>query len=145
MTYQLKTHPPVVIGLCFMAQILLPQVSFAAEESPTQLEGAKTINAKEAKALWQQGATFIDTRKDSDWAAGRIPGALHVNVKTADYNANYIARYINKSDPVVTYCNAEKCHRAYKGAKKLVEFGYNQVFYFRLGFPAWKNSGFPYE
>lgn len=114
--------------------------------SPESTPGAKTVTAAEAKALWQQGATFIDTRKDSDWEAGRVPGALHINIKKPEeFNAENISQYVGINDPVVSYCNAEKCHRAYKGAKKLVEFGFTNVYYYRAGFPSWKNAGYPYE
>lgn len=113
--------------------------------SPESVDGAKTISAEEAKALWQQGAVFIDTRKDSDWEAGRVPGAVHINVKKPQFNVDAIQDYVSFDQPVVSYCNAEKCHRAFKGAKKLVGFGYKNVYYFRSGFPSWKNAGYPYE
>jgi len=113
--------------------------------SVKSVDGAKTITAQEAKALWQQGATFIDTRKGSDWEAGRVPGALHINVKKPEFNKDNILNHIGINDPVISYCNAEKCHRAARGAKTLVKFGFTKVYYFRDGFPSWKNAGYPYE
>ncbi|NPA71615.1 MAG: rhodanese-like domain-containing protein [Gammaproteobacteria bacterium] len=113
--------------------------------SAESIEGAKTITAPEAKALWKQGATFIDTRKTSDWEAGRVPGALHLNVKKLEFNKATILSKIAINDPVISYCNAEKCHRASAAAKKLVGFGFTNVYYFRKGFPAWKNASYPYE
>ncbi len=120
--------------------------AFSKGPSPESTPGGKTVNAAEAKELWKNGATFIDTRKDSDWEAGRVPGALHINIKKPEeFNAENILQYIGINDPVVSYCNAQKCHRAYKGAKKLVEFGFTNVYYYRDGFPSWKNAGYPYE
>lgn len=120
--------------------------AFSKGPSPESTPGAKTVNAAEAKELWKNGGTFIDTRKDSDWEAGRVPGALHINIKKPEeFNAEHILQYIGINDPVVSYCNAQKCHRAYKGAKKLVEFGFTNVYYYRDGFPSWKNAGYPYE
>ncbi len=109
------------------------------------VQGAKTINAQEAKALWLKGAHFIDARKSSDWASGRVPSALHIDIKKGSYTESYIGNLIGKNEPVISYCNAEKCHRAASGAAKLVKYGFTQVYYFRDGFPAWKNAGYPYE
>lgn len=114
--------------------------------SVKNVEGATTVDVKQAKELWLQGAAFIDTRKGSDWDAGRIPGAFHFNVKKPEeFNPENIGRFIDKNTPVVSYCNAEMCHRASKGAKKLVSFGFTKVYYYRDGFPSWKNANNPYE
>lgn len=119
--------------------------AYAKGPSPENVPGATTIDAAQAKELWLKGATFIDTRKNSDWDAGRVPGALHINIKKPEFNSDNLAMFVAKDQPVISYCNAEKCHRAAKGAKKLVSFGYTKVYYFRSGFPSWKNAGYPYE
>lgn len=130
----------------FVILVMMSMPVFAKKgPSPETVPGATTIDAAQAKKLWLQGATFIDTRKGADWDAGRIPGAVHVNIKTKDFNPDYIGQFVAKDEPVVSYCNAEKCHRASKGAKKLVKFGYTKVYYFRSGFPSWKNANNPYE
>ena len=124
----------------------MTSTSFAAKGlSPESVDGAKTINAEQAKNLWKEGATFIDTRKESDWASGRIPGALHINIKKTEFNKENILKHVNIDEPVVSYCNAEKCHRAASGARKLVGYGFTNVYYYRDGYPSWKNAGYPYE
>jgi rhodanese-related sulfurtransferase len=35
--------------------------------------------------------------------------------------------------------------RSSNASKKAVEWGYKNVYYFRLGFPAWKAAGYPAE
>lgn len=135
-----------IVKLTGALSLIVSVSVFAAKgPSPETVDGAKTINAQEAKALWKNGATFIDTRKSSDWEAGRVPGALHINIKKAEFNKDNILKYTGLNDAVISYCNAEKCHRAASGAKKLVEFGFTQVYYYRLGYPSWKNAGYPYE
>lgn len=128
-----------VFGFCWSAAV------WAAGPSAETVVGAKTITAQEAKVLWLNGAAFIDTRSASDWETGRVPGAYHLNVKNPEFNPDVIGKFVAKNQPVVSYCNAELCHRAQKGAELLVKFGYTQVYYFRLGFPSWKNAGYPYE
>lgn len=128
----------------FVLLILFSSLSFAKGVSPESVSGAKTITPTEAKQLWRQGVKFIDTRKSSDWEAGRIPGALHINIKT-EFDKKNLLKHVDLNEPVVTYCNAIKCLRAANAAKKLVDYGYQKVYYYRLGFPSWKNAGYPYE
>lgn len=126
--------------------LFMTSISFAAKgPSVESVDGATTISAEQAKKLWKQGAIFIDTRKSSDWEAGRVPGAVHINVKNSEFNKENILNYVGLNDSVISYCNAEKCHRAASGAKKLVGFGFTKVYYYRDGFPSWKNAGYPYE
>ncbi|MBN2865696.1 MAG: rhodanese-like domain-containing protein [Thiotrichales bacterium] len=143
---QSKQLSNLLLACVIAASSFLSTQGFAASgPSVESVEGATTIGAKEAKELWLKGAVFIDTRKTADWDAGRIPGALHISIKKPEFNPDYIAQYVAKDHPVVSYCNAQLCHRAASGAKKLVEYGYTQVYYFRLGFPSWKNANYPYE
>lgn len=131
----------------FLLGALITTGAFAGKKpSPETAQGATTIDAAQAKELWLKGALFIDTRKGADWDAGRVPGALHLNIKKkTEFNKENVLKHISLNDPVVSYCNAEKCHRAYKGAKKLVDYGFTKVYYFRSGFPSWKNANYPYE
>ena len=112
--------------------------------SPTTVDGAKTVNAAEAKALFDKGTAFIDTRKGKDWDAGRIPDAIHLDVKKK-LNEDTLGKEVKKGDAVVMYCNGESCMRSSKASKMAVGWGYSNVYYFRDGFPAWKAAGYPVE
>jgi len=112
--------------------------------SPTAVDGAKSVNAAEAKALFDKGSIFVDTRKSKDWDAGRIPDAIHLDVKKALTEAS-LSKEVKKSDSVVMYCNGESCMRSSKATAMAVGWGYSNVYYFRDGFPAWKAAGYPVE
>ena len=112
--------------------------------SPTTVTGAKSVNAAEAKALFDKGTIFVDTRKDKDWNAGRVPDALHLDVKKA-FNEASLGKEVKKTDAVVMYCNGESCLRSSKATAMAVGWGYSNVYYFRDGFPAWKAAGYPVE
>lgn len=146
MTFQLPRKPSHFIPIAALLYLAfsLSHSAYAKGLSPENVQGATTVTPREAKGLWRQGVKFIDTRKGSDWEAGRIPGALHINIKT-EFDKENLLKHVELSEPVVTYCNAVKCLRAANAAKKLVDYGYQKVYYYRLGFPSWKNSGFPYE
>jgi rhodanese-related sulfurtransferase len=134
------------IWVLFCTIIGFSQFSYANKVSPLEVPGAKSVNVQEVKELWMKGILCIDPRSKSDWEAGRIPGALHMMSKSEHYSAETVLRFTGSYDvPVISYCNAENCLRAANLARDLVSWGFTNVYYFRDGFPAWKNAGYPYE
>lgn len=135
----------------FLIKLLLPafmvfnaSLTSASEVSPMNVSGATTVDAAGAKNLFDNEALFVDTRKDKDWDAGRIPGAEHLNIKT-NLSAESLSAVAAKDEKIVMYCNGEKCMRSSKAAAMAVEWGFTNVYYFRDGFPAWKDAGYPVE
>ena len=131
-------------AIIFSALFVLVMGTANAKESPATVSGAKTVTPAEAKALFDNGALFVDVRKDSDWAAGRIPDAVHIELKKVLSEAT-LGKESKKADPVVFYCNGVGCMRSSKASVKAVGWGYANVYYFRLGFPAWKAAGYSTE
>lgn len=119
---------------------------FAAEspDSPEIVAGAITIDATQAKKLFDEEATFIDVRKDKDWMVGRIPGAIHLELKS-DFTSTSLGELVKKDDIVVIYCNGSKCLRSSKASAQAVEWGFDKVHYFRDGLPAWRAAKYPVE
>jgi len=133
-----------LITLAFFA---LASGSALAEDkkvSPENVDGATTVDAAKAKALFDKGILFIDVRSDKDWGAGRVPDAVHIELKK-QYNEASLAKEVKKDQEVVIYCNGPKCLRSSKAAKQAVGWGYSKVYYFREGYPAWKAAGYPVE
>tara|TARA_B100000315_G_scaffold143376_2_gene132369 strand:+ start:2002 stop:2412 length:411 start_codon:yes stop_codon:yes gene_type:complete len=127
----------VVVGLA----VAFPAM---ADISPVEIKGATTVSVSKAKELFEKEVAFIDVRKNSDWDAGRIPGAVHIELKKVFSEAKLL-EVVKKDKPVVFYCNGESCLRSSKASAKAVSWGFKNVYYFRLGFPGWKKSGFPVE
>jgi len=130
--------------LPLLAALVFIGPAHAAKVSPKEVAGAKTVSAGEAKKLFDKGVKFIDVRKGSDWDAGRIPGAVHIELKKK-LNEKSLSAAVAKDKDVVIYCNGEKCMRSSKASVKAVGWGYSKVYYFRDGFPAWKSAGYPVE
>jgi len=116
----------------------------AGETSPTEIDGAVTIDTAKARALFDQEIAFVDVRKDSDWDAGRVPGAIHLDIKSK-YTEESLAGEVQKDEPVVLYCNGASCMRSSDASKLAVSWGFSKVHYYRDGFPAWKAAGNPVE
>jgi TolB-like protein/cytochrome c-type biogenesis protein CcmH/NrfG/rhodanese-related sulfurtransferase len=112
--------------------------------SPLIIAGAKTIDAMEAKKLHDQGKRFIDVRGIDSWKNGHIPGAVNIPLKDT-FSEVTLARVVSKQEPFVVYCMGPRCLLSSKACQQSVEWGYEQVHYFRAGFPSWKASGYPVE
>lgn len=129
-------------GLAVVLMMALPMVQ--AADSPETVAGASTVDGAKAKALFDKGAVFVDSRTDKDWGAGRIPGAVHLELSKVFTEASLGAK-AKKDQDVVMYCNGVSCLRSSEAAAKAVGWGYKKVHYYRLGFPDWKAAGYPVE
>jgi len=77
----------------------------AKSPAPEQIEGAVTISTIRAKALMNQGVTFIDVRRITDYQASHIQWAVHLDLEL-DLTEDSLAAVVKKHQPVVFYCNA---------------------------------------
>ena len=116
----------------------------AAAVSPVTVPGATTVTVEEAAALFDAGVVFVDVRKPSDYEAGRIPGAVHLD-STSAFTEAALEAVVGKEEKVVIYCNGESCLRSSEASALAVGWGFTQVFYLRDGYPAWDAAGLPVE
>lgn len=132
--------------ILFFVLTLVPVVqgSELVDATPESVEGATTVDAAAAKQLFDQEAAFVDLRKQNVWNAGRIPGAIWLEFKNG-FNEQTLTAEVDKDEKVVFYCSGVHCPRSAKAATSAVGWGYQQVYYFREGYPAWKSAGYPVE
>ncbi|HEX9647888.1 MAG TPA: tetratricopeptide repeat protein [Alphaproteobacteria bacterium] len=106
--------------------------------------GSTKIDAAEAKALHDRAVTFVDVRGSLNFRRGHIPGAEDLGATTV-LSEQTLSERIGQNDEVVFYCFGKYCPlRAYACAKALT-WGYNRVYDFAGGFPAWEDAGYPVE
>jgi rhodanese-related sulfurtransferase len=118
--------------------------SALAQDAPMQINGATTVNAKQIFDLIDKhpNLVILDNRKEEDFAAGRIEGAIRM-IDT-DVSAETLAKHIaSKNTPVLFYCNGVKCGRAAKATEKALHLGYTKVFYYALGMDEWNKEALP--
>jgi rhodanese-related sulfurtransferase len=82
---------------------------------------------------------MVDTREDSEWSRGHIPGAIHLG-------RGVIERDIEKTVPdkettVVLYCGGG--YRSALAADNLQKMGYRNVISMDGGWRGWTEAGFP--
>lgn len=104
--------------------------------------GARAVDAGTLKKMLaaKDGAPLlIDVREDSEWADGRLPGAVHLG-------KGVLERDIEKAAPaagtrIVLYCSGGS--RSALAAESLRRMGYTEVFSLDGGLKAWTESGGP--
>jgi len=101
----------------------------------------KEENFRETKKRLDAGEKIIvvDTREDSEWARGNIPGAVHLG-------KGIIERDIEKTIPdkdavVVLYCGGG--FRSALAADNLQKMGYRNVVSMDGGWRGWTEADFP--
>lgn len=129
--------------LSFLFLMVFSMAAIAAD-SPMTVSDATTVDTVKAKQLFDDEVLFLDVRKNSDWDAGRVPGAVHIELKKK-LSAEAMMEEMKKDEAVVIYCNGASCLRSSVASKKAVDWGFTNVYYYRDGFPAWKNAGHPVE
>lgn len=93
----------------------------------------RRISPESAHASWQnQSAVFVDVRDAASYAAGHIPGALHVN----DHNLESFLAAADKTRPHVVYCYHG--YSSIGGAGYLQAEGFADVCSMDGGFSAWR-------
>ena len=119
--------------------VIPPQVDEA------KAKGIKVVNAKEAKALFDQDASFFDARDPRHYHAARIKGAYLV--KFDQTLAKWLALELPKAkdEPIVFYCYGESCANSYEAALAVHEQGYSNVYWFINGYGKWLDDGYPVE
>src|SRR3984885_17549 len=88
------------------------------------------------------GAVVVDVREAEEWAAGHIPGAIHV---PKSYFESRIEGVVpDRSDHVILYCQSG--NRSAWAARTLIEdLGYENVESMTGGFTLWKDRGYEVE
>ena len=112
-------------------------------QKPKQIDGATTIDAVEAKRLYDRGVAFIDVR-DPVWANRfRIPGAVHLEAFNVLSEAS-LSNVVGKDEEVVIFCSRDCKHDAGATAAA-VSWGFTRVHYFYDGALGWHDAGYPME
>jgi rhodanese-related sulfurtransferase len=106
---------------------------------------AGQITLEEAKALFDRGATFIDTRKPEDYEAGHVQNAYRISNSDFTHGDPAILAAVPRDAEVVCYCVGGHCDESEQVARNLAGSGYAKVYVLHDGFPGWKAMGYPVE
>jgi rhodanese-related sulfurtransferase len=101
----------------------------------------KEADFREIKKRLDAGEKMIlvDTREDSEWVRGHIPGAIHLGKGIIERDIE--KRVPDHNVPVVLYCGGG--FRSALAADNLQKMGYTNVISMDGGWRGWTEAGFP--
>ena len=123
-------------------------VTAVQARSPTEVEGATTVDEAAAKALFDRGVPFVDVRNLRFYYEGHIAGAVSLHW-VGKFTEAALSAVATKDQEVVIYAwhgsRGPWYERSSESCKRAVSWGFKKVYYFRAGYPGWEAAGYPSE
>lgn len=104
--------------------------------------GAK-VDSSKADYLFTQQILFVDIRSSSDWDAGRVAGAEHLDVNKMSEEG--LADLVEKDEVFIVYGNDSGDKRVSDAVSKAASWGFAKIHFYPDGFVDWKKRGKPVE
>lgn len=101
------------------------------------------ITITEARALFDQQATFIDARKLDPYKLGHVKGAWRMELSDFSAGDPQILALIPRSSVLVVYCSGGHCDESEAVARMLTGSGYKSTYVMHDGIPGWTALGHP--
>jgi len=98
-----------------------------------------TVNDVKKRLDRGEKFTLIDTREESEFAAGHVPGALHLSKGVIERDIE--KKVPDKSAPLVLYCGGG--FRSALAADNLQKMGYTNVISMDGGMRDWRAKKYP--
>ena len=102
------------------------------------MSGETELSPDRAKELIASGASLVDVREDYEWEAGRLAGAIHIELN----HLSERSAEIDRDRPVVFYCRGG--NRSAMAAEAFAQAGYD-AHNMAGGLAAWVEEGNPIE
>lgn len=100
----------------------------------------RNITAEDVKPRVDRGEKFnlVDVREESEWAAGHLPGAIHMGRGIIERDIE--KRFPDTGTELVLYCGGG--YRSALVAESLEKMGYTNVKSMDGGFRGWREKGY---
>ena len=106
------------------------------------VDGARKVDHTEALDLLENGAAFVDVRRDIQYKTGHIPNAVGLELKSALTEENLLSHFA-KDQQIVFYCSDKQCYRSAHASAMALSWGFTDVVYFAGGWTAWIGHDYP--
>ncbi len=103
----------------------------------------RVTDIHEVKRRLDANETFhlVDVREESEWARGRLPGAIHLSKGIIERDVEQ--KFPDKDAPLVLYCGGG--FRSALAADNVQKMGYTNVLSMDGGWRGWTEAGLPVE
>jgi rhodanese-related sulfurtransferase len=100
-----------------------------------------TVADVRARQVAGEAFTLVDVREESEYAAGRLPGAVHIGKGVIERDIE--TKVPDPKTPLVLYCGGG--FRSALAADVLQKMGYTNVVSMDGGWRVWNEQGLPTE
>ena len=100
-----------------------------------------TVQDVRARQAAGEPFTLVDVREESEYAAGHLPGAVHMSKGVIERDIE--AKVPDATTPLVLYCGGG--FRSALAAEAVQKMGYSNVISMDGGWSGWVKAGFPTE
>ena len=101
----------------------------------------RECNVQDVKKRLDGGEKFylVDTREESEWARGHLPGAIHMSKGIVERDIEQ--EIADRNAPIVLYCGGG--FRSALAADNVQKMGYTNVISMDGGWRGWTEAGYP--
>ena len=121
-----KAHTPAFLAVVADAKTRVTECTVA------------DVRAKQASG---EAFTLVDVREESEYAAGHLPGAIHIGKGVIERDIE--TKLPDPATPLVLYCGGG--FRSALAADVIQRMGYSNVLSMDGGWRAWNDAGLPTE
>jgi rhodanese-related sulfurtransferase len=137
----------VLLGLAYTAiseKGLFGPPSAPMEYSlPEADRSPETITLDEAQDLhFSEKAVFIDTRGDTAYRAGHIPGAINIPLPELEQEVEFL-KEVSLGKVLIPYCDGSACHSSVEFSTRLMASGISNIKVFFGGWEEWTAARLP--
>ena len=105
-------------------------------------EGVNVVDATVfEQSLTIENAQVVDARTASEYATGKIPNAINIDVLEDDFSTK--VAQLDKTKPILVYCKSGV--RSAKATAILKELGFTTIYELEGGITSWNTQGKPIE
>lgn len=139
----------VVIGLAWNYRLLKTVWSSSTTaavpvQTVPQMAIPLPLGLMQVKELFdKKGAVIIDARDRNAYGTGHIKGAISLPLMEAASLVPELSDRVPKDAVLIVYCNGYACEDSVDLGKQLLSAGYQTVYYFDGGYPAWLDARYP--
>lgn len=106
-------------------------------------ESVRECNVADVRARLDRGEDFliIDVREESEFAAGTLPGAIHIGKGVIERDLEKLVPDLSRE--LVLFCGGG--FRSVLAAESIQKMGYQNVISMDGGWSGWKQAGYPID
>ena len=118
-----------------------PRFLKICEDARSRVRETDVAEVKRRMDSGDRRFALVDVREESEWAAGHIPGAVHLGKGVIERDVEQ--KFPDTSQEIVLYCGGG--YRSALAADNLQKMGYTNVLSMDGGWRGWREAGHPVE